>query len=435
MKPRPFLAVSGCFLIYLGLGTIYLFGNITTYLTSYLRKRVDNNTTYEQTTWIIYTTDCLISFFFCGIWLAERIGHRSSILIGTIIFSFGIIATYWTIQHSLGATIATLGMVVNVGFICCYGFPLAVAMEWFPNNKGFIAGIVSSGMAFTPIVMNNLHTYFLNPSNLQPDADGYFSNLGILDRIPFLFVIMGAIQGGILLIGLLLYQKPPSEILQEDSFVMSEVGSTNQKLEEIEPQFPKQFDVLPKEALKMKEFYILLIMCISSFHSSMFVSNFYKIYGQIFIDDDIFLATTGSASGIVHVVFRVLIGLIQDKISFKSVSLILMGLKAILLFTLVATSYGGKFMFIIWICGLFATFPVEFVCIPAAVAEMFGKKHVAMIYGMIYFAAGTSIIFWPMAFQVIIPYFGWFGIFCLMGSISFVGFLASIVYPENIAQN
>ncbi|XP_076319189.1 apicoplast pyruvate carrier 1-like [Tachypleus tridentatus] len=430
MKARPFVAVSGCFLIYLGLGLIHLFGNIIPYLTSYLRERVDRNTTYEQTAWLIYTTESIGSFFFCGVWLAERIGHRSSILIGTVIYSIGTAATYWSIQYSLEATIVTLGVVTNIGVICCYGFPLAAAMEFFPNSKGLVAGIVSSGMPFTPVVMNNLHTYFMNPNNLQTEADGYFSDSGILDRVPTLFLIIGALQGGILVTGLFLYQKPPSEIFEEDSSVTSEGNSTNQKIEETQPPFPREFGVVPKEALKMKEFYILLIACIGSIHSSLFVNNFYKTYGQKFIDDDTFLATTGSASGVVHVVCRVLIGQMLDKISFKLTSLILMGLKTILVFTLVAASYGGKVMFMIWICGLFATFSVEYVCIPVAVVEVFGKKHTAKIYGMIYSTAGALVIFWPVVFQAIIPNFGWFGAFCLIGSISLIGFFASMTFPE-----
>ncbi|XP_022257366.1 uncharacterized protein LOC106473166 [Limulus polyphemus] len=212
MEARPFIAVLGCFLMYVGLGTLHLFGNITPYLTSYLRKRVDNNTTYEETTWIIYTTEFIMSFIFIGVWLAERIGQKSTIMIGTVVFSFGIAGTYWTIQQSLEATLATLGVVSNLGFICCFGLPIPVAMEWFPKNRGLLAGIVSSGAALTPVLMNNLHTYFMNPNNLQPDANGYFYDSGILDRVPTLFLIMGAAQGGILLIGLLLYKKPPSEI-------------------------------------------------------------------------------------------------------------------------------------------------------------------------------------------------------------------------------
>ncbi|XP_076318920.1 apicoplast pyruvate carrier 1-like isoform X1 [Tachypleus tridentatus] len=433
MKARSFVAVSGCFLIYVGLGLIHLFGNIIPYLTSYLRERVDRNTTYEQTAWLFYTTECISSSFFCGVWLAQRIGHRSSILIGTVIYSFGMAATYWTIKHSLEATIASLAVVTNIGFDCCYSFPLAAAMVWFPNNKGLMAGIVSSGMASAPLLMNNLHTYFINPDNLQPDADGYFHDPGILDRVPTLFLIMGAVQGGILLVGLLLYQEPPSETLEEreDYSVIPVENSSNHKVEETEHSFPKELGVTPKEALKMYEFYILLVMFIGSLHSSLFVNNFYKTYGQTFIDDDIFLATTGSVSSIVHVVLRVVMGLIQDKISFKLTSLILMGLKTVLLFTLIVTPYGGRVMFIMWICGLFATFPVEFVCIPAAIAEVFGNKHTAMIYGVIYFVVGTSVVVWPLIIQITFPYFGWFATFCLIGSISFIGFLASMVYPEN----
>ncbi|XP_076318922.1 apicoplast pyruvate carrier 2-like isoform X3 [Tachypleus tridentatus] len=374
MKARSFVAVSGCFLIYVGLGLIHLFGNIIPYLTSYLRERVDRNTTYEQTAWLFYTTECISSSFFCGVWLAQRIGHRSSILIGTVIYSFGMAATYWTIKHSLEATIASLAVVTNIGFDCCYSFPLAAAMVWFPNNKGLMAGIVSSGMASAPLLMNNLHTYFINPDNLQPDADGYFHDPGILDRVPTLFLIMGAVQGGILLVGLLLYQEPPSETLEEreDYSVIPVENSSNHKVEETEHSFPKELGVTPKEALKMYEFYILLLT-----------------------------------------------------------SLILMGLKTVLLFTLIVTPYGGRVMFIMWICGLFATFPVEFVCIPAAIAEVFGNKHTAMIYGVIYFVVGTSVVVWPLIIQITFPYFGWFATFCLIGSISFIGFLASMVYPEN----
>ncbi|XP_076373332.1 apicoplast pyruvate carrier 1-like [Tachypleus tridentatus] len=212
MKTRPFTAILGCFLMYVGLGTLHMFGNITPYLTSYLRERVNNNMTYEKTSWIIYTSESVMSFIFIGVWLAGRIGQKPTIVIGTVIFSFGIAGTYWTIQHSLEATIASLGVVSNLGFICCFGLPLHVAMEWFPNNRGLLAGLVASGAAFTPVLMNNLHTYFMNPNNVQPHTDGYFYDPNILDRVPTLFLIMGALQGGILFIGLLLYNKPPSEI-------------------------------------------------------------------------------------------------------------------------------------------------------------------------------------------------------------------------------
>ncbi|XP_076366871.1 apicoplast pyruvate carrier 1-like [Tachypleus tridentatus] len=457
MKVRPFVAVFGLFLLFFGLGVLYLLGNIIPYMTSYLKKRVDENTTYEQTSWIAYLTEVISSFFFLGVWVSERIGRRPSIVIGSVIFSFGTASTYWTIQHSLEATVITLGLITNVGVILCLGFQLSESMEWFPNNKGLVAGIVSSGMAFTPVLMNNLHTLFMNPNNLQPDADGYFSEPEILDRVPSLFLIIGGVESGVLFAGLLLYKDPPSHvteekevetlpvsirkesnngektrilILQEDTSVTTDENPTKPKVEETQPSFARERNLTVKEILKMKEYYFLQIVCIGSLHSTLFVNNFYKVYGQTFIYDDIYLATTGSASAVVHAVFRVLVGLVQDCISFKPTILILMGLKTILLFTLVAAPYGGKAMFIIWICGLHATFAIEVVNIPATIAEVFGNRNTSIIYAMMYFVAGTSISFWPIMFQQIIPYFGWFGAICSVGTICLIGFLTSLFLPE-----
>ncbi|XP_022236688.1 uncharacterized protein LOC111084208, partial [Limulus polyphemus] len=149
---------------------------------------------------------------------------------------------------------------------------------------------------------------------------------------------------------------------------------------------PVELHVSPKEALKVREFYLLSIVCICSHHPFMFVNVFYKTYGQTFISDDTFLSTIGSVAGAVHALSRVIVGLLQDKLSYKLTMLLLLGIKTVLLFTLVVTPYGGKVMYMIWICGLFATFPLAFVCIPAAVAEVFGTKYTAEMFGMVLFA-------------------------------------------------
>lgn len=45
-------SVIGGFLIHLILGTFYTFGNVNTYLTSYLRVHVDHDITYASSIWI-----------------------------------------------------------------------------------------------------------------------------------------------------------------------------------------------------------------------------------------------------------------------------------------------------------------------------------------------------------------------------------------------
>ncbi|XP_076373190.1 apicoplast pyruvate carrier 1-like isoform X2 [Tachypleus tridentatus] len=399
MEVRPLMSVAGCFLIYLALGTILTFGNITPYITSYLKQRVKKDTTYEETSWIFYAFISTCSLLYFGGKLGCLIGRRWSMIIGSCVFCFGIAVTYWSIQHSLVTTIITYGVIDTLGFVCCFGHPVVTVVELFPKKKGFVTGIVASGLALTPIFMNSVQTFFVNPNNLQPASDGYFYNDEIIESVPALFLITACFTGGILLIGLLMYKELPQDIKQEET-VSSELthmcqtskhscikeSSTktrdcrttinNEKLSTSFKETPAnsnaddqqpyrnneaELHVSPTEALKMKEFYLLSIVCMCSYYPYKFVNVFYKTYGQTFIKDDTFLSIVGSVAGAVHALSRVTVGLIQDKISYKTV----------FLFTMVATSLEGKVTYMIWICGLNFTFSLAFVCIPAAVAEVF----------------------------------------------------------------
>lgn len=46
------LALVGGFALHLTLGTLYCFGNLSTYMTSYLRKHVDEGVAYSDVIWI-----------------------------------------------------------------------------------------------------------------------------------------------------------------------------------------------------------------------------------------------------------------------------------------------------------------------------------------------------------------------------------------------
>ncbi|XP_076373296.1 apicoplast pyruvate carrier 1-like [Tachypleus tridentatus] len=470
MEVRPYIAVGGCFLIYLAIGTLVTFGNLTPYLTSYLRKRVKEDTTYEETSWIFYAFSTTSLLLYLGGKLGCVIGRRRIMIIGSCIFSFGIAVTYYSTQHSFVATIITYGVIDTLGFVCCFGHPVVTAIEWFPTKKGLVTGIVASGFALTPLFMNSVQTFFVNPRNLKPASDGFFYDDEIIENVPALFLVMGSINGGILLIGLLMYKELPRDSHQEEttSSELTTVCEASKQLrsKELSGQNTKDSDcrttirneesstsleeditrmnvnekhqyknchielhISPKEALKMKEFYLLSTVSICSFYPFMFLNAFYKTYGQTFIEDDKFLATTGSVAAAVHALFRVIVGLIQDKLSYKLTILLLLGVKTVLLFSLVVTPYGGQVMYIIWICGIFATFPLIFVCIPAAVAEVFGTTHTAEIFGMVFFTSSSSSFLFPLVFPHIIP-LGWFASFCVTAAVSFIGLLVAILFPE-----
>ena len=77
--------VLGGILLHLTLGTLYSFGNIQTYLVSYLRAHADDSHDfrYGDSTWIftLATTGQAIAMFFGGK-LEQRIGPRKTVLLG-----------------------------------------------------------------------------------------------------------------------------------------------------------------------------------------------------------------------------------------------------------------------------------------------------------------------------------------------------------------
>ncbi|XP_076372825.1 uncharacterized protein LOC143257670 [Tachypleus tridentatus] len=254
------------------------------------------------------------------------------------------------------------------------GHPLITAVELFPNKKGFVTGLVASGFAVTPLFMNSVQTFLVNPNNLQPASDGYFYNDEIIESVPALFLIMASITGGILLIGLLMYEELPQELKQEetisteltcmrktsrhscikesctntlDSRTTINIEKLSTSLDETpansiaddeQPYRNKvpELRLTPAEALKMKEFYLLSIVCMCSYYPFTCVSVFYKTYGQTFIGDDTFLSIVGSVAGAILALSRVTVGLIQDKISYKLTTLLLLGKK-----DSITVHYGG----------------------------------------------------------------------------------------------
>ncbi|XP_076373143.1 uncharacterized protein LOC143257980 [Tachypleus tridentatus] len=97
---------------------------------------------------------------------------------------------------------------------------------------------------------------------------------------------------------------------------------------------------------------------------------------------------------------------------------------------MVATSLKGKVMYMIWICGLSFTFSLDFVCVPAAVAEVFGFKYTSEIFGMVIFTSTASFFLWFLFIHRIVSSMGWFATFCFTATVSFTGTLVTIFFPD-----
>ena len=53
---------------------------------------------------------------------------------------------------------------------------MAVAMRWFPKQKGLVNGFIVGGFGMGAFMFNQIQTAYLNPKNLSLDDSGFFTN-------------------------------------------------------------------------------------------------------------------------------------------------------------------------------------------------------------------------------------------------------------------
>ncbi len=141
--------------------------------------------------------------------IVQVIGPRLAMFGGCVVFSLGAALTYLTIDYGLMPVAATYGFVSAFGQGIALIPTMTIGMKWFPERKGMAMGIVVGGFGFGAFVFNQIQTAILNPENIAVDPDsGYFVDHRLLDRVPGLMLILGAIYLSICVVACLMITEP-----------------------------------------------------------------------------------------------------------------------------------------------------------------------------------------------------------------------------------
>ena len=215
---RAIFVVMGGFLVHFTLGTIYTFGNMAPYIVSYVRNQSHPEDLEDTTsTWVFA---CALigqggAMFFGG-WLVNKIGPRFTTLLGSWIMSAGVALSFFAIKVSFWLFLVSYGILFGVGVGVAYIGPLTSAMKWMPKWKGFANGIVVAGFGLGALGFNAIQTVYINPDNLAPHPTNpdnpeqkYFTDPDLIERTPWMFVIMGGSYAVMQLVGSLLITDPP----------------------------------------------------------------------------------------------------------------------------------------------------------------------------------------------------------------------------------
>lgn len=419
------LALFGAFLIHVTLGTIYTLSNINSYLTSYMRLHGSPNATYGGSMWISssYAVGQGFSMVLGG-YIEKRFSARLSCILGCLMHSSSTMLTSLSIDHGPLAVLVTYGFIPGFGCGLAYMTPMSNGFGWFPNRKGLVAGVILAGFGIGTFVFNMAQTAYVNPDNLSPpgDANGYFTQHSILDRVPHLFVFIGTIYAIMQFIGCCLLFKPP----------YSALGSSSKSISDDERPILLDNEMSMREAVRSREFVILFLVYGITTQGVLFVNSMLKEYGQLFITSDMYLAWTGSMASIANSVGRLAWGLAIDRFTFTqcftSITIIFASLMFLMPFEFILSS---KLFYLLCTLGLFGSFSGWMSTYPVHLSRVFGRTNSGMIYGLIFVSQSCGGILTALGAHYLIDHYTRFVPFFCVVLLEILGLsIYHLFYPK-----
>ncbi|XP_068240494.1 oxalate:formate antiporter-like isoform X2 [Palaemon carinicauda] len=399
-----------------------------TYGVSYMHLRVNEDVTVSNFVWVnSFTVASQGLFMVLGGLLEKRVGPKLTCLLGCTIFSAGIMLTYFSIKYSLVTVFLTYGVMAGFGTAVAYASPLACGMRWFPKRKGLINGLIVGGFGLGALLSTTIQTYFLNPDNISPDSDGYFKDDSLLNRVPYVFFLLGCVFILMEYVGCILISTPTKDMDDAKCLIPEEDGQT-----QLNTTANSAIDLGPKQVLRNKLFYMLWFIYMFNGIAISYVSAMYKTFGQTFIKDDHFLAMVGSLAALFNASGRILWGRIMDKTSFKTTLRILSTLFSILLCTIPLTKHMGKPGYTVWVWCIYLTFSGIFAIMPTVTEKAFGSKNYAANFGLIFSCQAVSSPLMAVLNQLMLDAIGFTGSFLTMAGVVLLAVGMSFFVPNGL---
>lgn len=341
-----------------------------------MRKHGTPEATYGGAMWIssLYAVGQGLSMVLGG-YIARRFSARVSCILGCILHSGSIMSTSVIINYGRIPVLMTYGLLPGLGCGLAYLTTMTNAFGWYPNRKGLVAGTILAAFGLGTFIFNMAQTAYVNPENLSPpkDANGYFTQESILNNVPNLFLYMGAIYASMQFLGCcLLFQAPEDQAKDEET------------IDETKPLNVETVMTF-KSAFRSREFSTLFFVYGLTCQGVLFVNSTLKEYGQTFIEDDLYLAWTGSMASIANCLGRLVWGLAIDRYSFTccftTITLAFGLLMFIMPFEFVLSS---KVWYLLCTLGLFGSFSGWKSIYPVHISRVFGVTNSGLVYGLIY---------------------------------------------------
>lgn len=397
------LSVIGATLIHFTFGHFYTIANMVPYIMAYTKAYVNPDVKDSMSIWLSALALGVqgISMPIGGI-IAKKIGFRWVVGVSCLCVSGSVLLTHVTIKRSFVGVMITYSLIKGAGLGLGYSVVLAVAGAWFPARRGLVVGLIVGGFGLGALIFTPIQTAFINPDNIKVDnVTRRFTDPALLSRVPNVFLMLGGILFTLQVIGFILLRAKP----QPRTSKTTDVGTEDEKKrlpedggDDSTSAAPSTEDNLtPKQVLRRIDFYLLWFVMFCNIIPITIITSAYKLFGQAYISDDLFLSIVATISALFNAGGRIVWGSFVDRVSFKIPLCVMLTLWASILITFphlnLATGGTLKGLYAIWVCMLFFSLSGVFAIMPAATGILFGPANLAVNYGLVFnaFAAGSLI--------------------------------------------
>ncbi|WP_035619026.1 L-lactate MFS transporter [Lacticigenium naphthae] len=311
----------------------------------------------------VYFAYSLIVFIFAFVTilsgrLQDRYGPKNIATVGIVLFSLGYILT--GTADTLLALYLSYSVLAGIGVGFVYVCPLSTCVKWFPNNKGFITGIVVGAFGLGGFLFNSLIQQLIE-------------SVGVSRA----FFYLGVLYGVLGLIGAQQLRLP------------------EKKDQGIAQPFSKETEYSVKEMLQTKTFYMIWTLYLIGTISGLMVIGLARDIGMELVGLSGPVAAYGVATAaLFNAVGRIFWGLLSDKIGRMRVITTLFILTAAVMsgFSLFSSSVPVYFFSIALIAFSFGGFLAVF---PPLTSDFYGTHNLGANYGLVYQAYGLAALVGP----------------------------------------
>lgn len=327
--------------------------------------------------------------------LLPKLGPTRMVLLGASVLSLGLIISSRT--TSLGILYLGYGILGGAGIGIAYGIPIATCVKWFPDKRGMITGLAVAGFGLGSVFY-------------APIATKLVASHGPLNTF---FIQSIYTMTGVMIGGKLLKAAPDGYIPKGWAPPVEGIGFAK-----------NEHHFTPKEMLKTRQYYFLLIMyTFANIAGLMIIGHASPIGQQVAGLTPLEAGSIVSILAIVNTIGRMFWGTLSDKIGRTKVIFIMYVISAITMFGM--NSLSSYWLYALGVALVAFCFGGAMGTFPSVAADFYGSKHVGMNYGFIFLAYSIGAIIGPRLASLVVERSGGSyriaflvtGVLCTIGAI------------------